>query len=157
MRNRNVPLWIKKKAHDECILPVLTYGSETWSISATKLQKLVTTQRKMERIMLGLTLRDRKKATWIRQKTGVTDIIQHIRSQKHRWAGHICRMRDNRWTIRVTEWYPRPKKRPRGRPKRRWNDDLCQALGTNWSQMARDRLRWKQSREGFLSMERDTP
>ena len=32
-------------------------------------------QRKMERIMLGITLRDHKRNTWIRHETGVNNIM----------------------------------------------------------------------------------
>ena len=65
MQNKRIPLRLKTKVHNECILPVITYGSETWSLSKTQLQKLVTTQCKMEGIMMGLTLCDRKSASWI--------------------------------------------------------------------------------------------
>ena len=58
---------LKRKAFNECILPVMTYGCETWSLSNTQLEKLVTTQRKMERIMIGVTLKDRKSTEWIRK------------------------------------------------------------------------------------------
>ena len=69
--------------------PVMTYGCETWSLSNTQLEKLVTTQRKMERIMIGVTLKDRKSTEWIRKQSGLTDIIRSIRESKHRWAGHV--------------------------------------------------------------------
>ena len=39
--------------------------------------------KEMERIMLGITLRDQRHNIWIRQQTGVTDIIDHIRQSKH--------------------------------------------------------------------------
>ena len=42
-------------------------------------------QRKMERIMLGITLKDRIRNTQICHLTGVTDIIHAIKSSKHRW------------------------------------------------------------------------
>ena len=113
----------------ECILPVLTYNCETWSLSNTLLEKLATAQRKMERIVAGVTLKDRKSTKWIRKQSGVTDIIRSIRESKHRWAGHVARRCDNRWTIRVTEWIPRGQKRPRGRPRTRWCDDLIQYVG----------------------------
>ena len=48
------------EVHNEYILPVIMYGSETWSISKTQLQKMITTQCKMEQIMMGLTLCNRK-------------------------------------------------------------------------------------------------
>ena len=69
------------------------------------MDKLVIAKSKMERIMLGIILRDRKRNTWIRQETG--DIINAIRKVKHRWAGHIAWLSDNRWTIRATEWTQR--------------------------------------------------
>ena len=61
MQNKSIPLRMKMKVHNECILPVITYGSKTWSLSKTQLQKMVTTQHKMEQITMGLTLHDRKK------------------------------------------------------------------------------------------------
>ena len=60
MRDKNVLMRLKRKAFNECILPVMTYGCETWSLSNTQLEKLVTTQSKMDRIMIGVTLKDRK-------------------------------------------------------------------------------------------------
>ena len=98
MRDKNVPIRLKSKACNDCILPVMTYGCETWSLSNTQLEKLVTTQRKMERIMIGVVLKDRKNAGWIQKQSGVTDIISNIRESKHRWAGYVAR-RSNRWTF----------------------------------------------------------
>ena len=48
MQNKRIPLRLQTKVHNELILPVITYGSETWSLSKTQLQKMVTTQCKME-------------------------------------------------------------------------------------------------------------
>ena len=56
-----------------------------------------------------------------------------------RWAGHIARMKDNRWTKRCTEWQPRRGKRSRGRPSRRWQDDITRKEGTTWNRKAADR------------------
>ena len=119
MRDKNVPMRLKRKAFSECILPVMTYGCETWYLSNTQLEKLNITQRKIERIMMGVTLKDRKSREWIRRKSGVADIIRSMRESKHRWAVHVARIRDNRWTIRVTECMPRGNKRPPGRPRTR--------------------------------------
>lgn len=141
---------IKTKIHNEFILPVMTYGSETWALNNNMETLLAVAQRKIERIMLNITLKDRKPNTWIRQQTGIKDIIQTIKESKHRWAGHVARISDNRWTIRVTEWTPRSWKRPKGRPGKRWRDDLTQCLGPTWRTTAKDRTCWKASREGFL-------
>ena len=153
MRSKKATMKIKRKVFNEYILPVMTYGSETWALSKSMETMLAVAQRKMERIMIGITLRDRRRNTWIRQQTKVTDVIATIRRSKHRWAGHISKLKDNRWTIRTTEWTPRDWRRPRGRPKERWHDDLIRHLGPRWPQLARDRVRWRDVREGFLLRE----
>ena len=66
------------------------------------MELLSVAQRKMERIMLGIALRDYKRNTWIRHQTGVNDIIDVIKKGIHGWAG-LARFKDNRWTKRVTE------------------------------------------------------
>ena len=38
-------------------------------------------------------------------KKSVT-IIQVVKQQKWRWAGHVSRMNDNRWTKRIIDWHP---------------------------------------------------
>jgi len=81
----------------------MTYGCEKWALNNAMMEKLAVTQRKTERIMLGITLRDRKRNTWIRAETGVSDITNTIKKAKHRWAGRIARLSDNRWTIRATK------------------------------------------------------
>ena len=102
MRGRKGSRNIKRKIHDEYILPVMTYGCETWALNNAMMEKLAVAQRKMERIMPSITLRDRKRKTWTRQETSVSDTTNTIRKAKHRWAGHIARLFDNRWTIRAT-------------------------------------------------------
>ena len=68
------------------------------------------TQRKMKRIMLGITLQDRRTNTWILQQIGLIDINAAIKTSKHRLAGHVARLHDNRWTITTTEWTPQEQK-----------------------------------------------
>ena len=116
MRSRKESMKIKRKIHDEYILPVMTYGCETWALNNAM---MALWWRKMERIMLGINLRDRKRNTYICQETGVSDINNAIREAKCRWAGHIVRLSDNRWIIRATEWTPRDWTRKQGRPKTR--------------------------------------
>ncbi|KAK6749331.1 hypothetical protein RB195_001751 [Necator americanus] len=47
------------------------------------------------------------------------DPVEYVSKAKHRWAGHIMRRIDDRWTKRTLEWIPRNAKRPRGRPPTR--------------------------------------
>lgn len=48
----------------------MTYGSETWSLTNKQRERLAVAQRNMERSMLGITRKDKKRNEWIREKTG---------------------------------------------------------------------------------------
>ena len=85
----------------------MTYGSETWKLPKTMENKLRSAQRGMERSMLEISLRDRKRASWVREKTKVKDLLVAIKEKKWRWAGHVARREENRWNKRLTDWTPR--------------------------------------------------
>jgi len=141
-KNKNMPLILKRKAYDQCILPTVTYGAETWNLTKALTLKLRTMQRAHERIMLGITWQDRKTAKWIREQTKVRDIVEVINNLKWNWAGHISRRNDNRWTTRITNWTPRGHTRNRGRQKTRWRDDLDK-FQNHWHRTAQDRTSWR--------------
>lgn len=65
------------------------------------------TQRSMDRCVYGITRRDRKRNTWVRGKTGVTDIIDKVKALKWKWAGHWDQKKDNCWTSLLLNWTPR--------------------------------------------------
>ena len=79
-----------------------------------------------------MTLRDRRRPTWIREKTRVKDIIQVIKQQKWRWAGHVASMNDNRWTKIITDWHPYNDKRSGKGPDTRWRDKFKIFAGVAW-------------------------
>ena len=48
--------------------------------------------------MLDQKLQDKIPCSEIRKRTKIIDIIEYTLKQKWKWAGHIARMKDNRWT-----------------------------------------------------------
>ncbi|KAG6941071.1 hypothetical protein G0U57_007169, partial [Chelydra serpentina] len=86
------------------VLPAMLYGSETWSLTKIEEHQLSVTQRAMERTLLGISLRDHIPNETIRQQSGVRDVVVESRLSKMRWAGHVVRLSDNRWTAAVSEW-----------------------------------------------------
>ena len=38
---------------------------------------------------------------WVRERTKVIDTICNVRKMKWSWAGHISRLKDDRWTLGV--------------------------------------------------------
>jgi len=156
LQDKDIPINLKSKVFDQCILPTMTYGCQTWVITKENMRKLRTAQRAMERKMLGIKLKDKIRCTEIRKRTRVTDITKTILKSKAKWTGHIARMKDNRWTIRATEWIPRDRKRSRGRKPRRWRDDIREYFGLTWSSRAKDRQNWKRLSEGYIQQWMDT-
>jgi hypothetical protein len=72
-----------------------------------------------------------------------------IESRRIRWAGHVARMGKGRSVYRVLVGRPKGK-RPLGRPRRRWEDNIKMDLlrgieidGGNWIQLAQDRVQWR--------------
>ena len=59
-----MPLCIKRKLFDQCVLPILTNGCETWTLNSNSIQKLNTTQQSMKRQMLNITPHDKKPNSW---------------------------------------------------------------------------------------------
>ena len=150
LQDNQLPISLKKQVMDQCILPTMTYGCQTWSLNKQMTNKLRTAQRAMERKMLDLKLKDKIPCAEIRKRTKIIDIIEYTLKQKWKWASHIARLKDNRWTRRCTEWQPRRGKRSRGRPSRRWQDDITEKEGTTWIRKATDRRRWKTLMEGYI-------
>ena len=99
------------------------YGAETWTLTKQAQKKLAAAQTKVERSMLNITYKDKKTNIWVREKTKVIDNL-HCEKNEMVLAGHINRLKDDRWTSRVTTWRPCDRKRRQGRPAKRWRDDL---------------------------------
>jgi hypothetical protein len=76
------------------------------------------------------------------------DIVRVIKSRRMRWAGHVARMGEGRGVYRVLIGRSEGK-RPLGRPRRRWEDNIKLDLreigidGENWIRLAQDRVQWR--------------
>jgi hypothetical protein len=76
------------------------------------------------------------------------NIVRVIKSRRMRWTGHVARMSEERAVYRVLVWKPEGK-RPLGRPRRRWVDNIRMDLQEvvcgymDWVGLAQDRDRWR--------------
>ena len=150
-KNKEIPTCLKRQVYNQCIIPTVTYGSETWNLTKIQTMKLRSMQRAHERIMLNITWRDHKTAEWIREQTKLRDILETISKAKWTWAGHLTRRTDNRWTTKLTFWQPRGHTQNKGRPKFRWRDDLDKFC-KHWHRDASDRLRWRQMGKAYVQL-----
>jgi hypothetical protein len=73
-------------------------------------------------------------------------IVRVIKSKRMSGAGHVARMEEGRGAYRVVVGRPEGK-RPLGRPRRRWEDNIKMDLGeigidgANWIRLAQDRVK----------------
>ncbi|KAE9421581.1 hypothetical protein Angca_004765, partial [Angiostrongylus cantonensis] len=116
----------KVRAHlfDSTVLPALCYGAETWVDTSTTSRILRTTHRALKRSLLKHS-RHSQYLAGIRSSDFLNlsllrDSGEYTSTAKHRWAGHIMRRTDGRWTKRTVELTPRECKRPLGRPPTLW-------------------------------------
>ena len=122
----------------------MTYGAETWTFHTNIIQRLQVAQRKMERRMLNISYRERRRNIEVRSISQIEDILTRIKKLKWTWAGHVSRYSDDRWTKRLTEWTPYGRRRTRGCPRRRWRQELVDFFGgANWATAARCRGVWR--------------
>ncbi len=141
---------IKSEIFNSCVIPTLLYGAQTWSLSANQERKIKTTQNKMERSILSVRKMERIPMKTIKAKLWKNlDAIIAIRRSKWKWAGHIARLRDERWTYKLTFWQPY-QKRERGRQKIRWREEIDRFLRNNlFHRVALERIEWTRLREAF--------
>jgi hypothetical protein len=73
------------------------------------------------------------------------NVVRVIKSRGMRWAGHVACRGEGRGVYRILVGRPQGK-RPLGRPRRRWNDNIKMDLreigidGVNWIQLAQYRV-----------------
>jgi len=145
---------LKIKIYRNIILPVVLYGCETWSLTLGEERKL----RVFENMVLRRILGPRKEEVtgeWRRLHNeelndlySSPNIVRVIKSRIMRLAGHVARMGEERGVYRVLVAKPEGK-RPLGRPRRRWVNNIgtdLQEVGSgymDWIGLAQDRDRWR--------------
>ena len=107
----NIGASLKRHVYNSHVLPAMIYGAETCALTiqaknANIRSLLGAAHTNMERIMLNILYRVRRKIIWVREKTMVTDVVEQVRRRKWKWAGHVSRIRGSRWIMRITTWKP---------------------------------------------------
>lgn len=137
--SKKISLHLRLKLFKMCILPVLTYACGTWTMTKRNQNSLDVTHLAMLRRILGVSRKDRIRNEVIYETTQSSPLSKYVDVRRWKWAGHIARRTDNRWTEAVTSWWPRELgKRRRGAQKKRWKDDF-KRRSKKWWRDARDR------------------
>jgi hypothetical protein len=144
---------LKIRIYRTIILPVVLYGCETWSLTLKEERRLRVIENRVLRRIFGT--RDEVTGEWRKLHNeelnglySLPKIVRVIKSRRLRWAGHVARMGEGRGVYRVLVGKPEGK-RPLGRPRRRWEDNVrmdLQDVGCgceDWIGLAQDRDTWR--------------
>ena len=148
LKERKIPKDVKACMYTTILRPVLLYGSETWILTKKLKSRIQATEMRVLRLIHGVTKRDRIRNENIRSTLSVESILTIIERNQLRWYGHVLRMPDARDTKRMYDWKPR-KKRPIGRPRKRWEDqirEITQKEESNFQKvkaLTLDRTKWR--------------
>ena len=159
LRSKHLSRSTKIQIYQTLILPIVTYGSETWELGATDCERLLVFERRVLRIIFGpLEINGEWRARYndelynlYKQWTIVQKInVQRLRGS-HIILGHVYRMEEEA-SARKCLFSNTCGSRDRGRRKTRWmdvvTDDLTKLrVKSTWKRKAADRDEWRR----FLS------
>jgi hypothetical protein len=108
---------------------VVLYGCETWYLTLREEERLGVFENRVLRRIFGLK-RDEVTGEWRKLHNeelhglySLPSIIKIIKARRMRWARHVARMREKRNVYRLLVGKPEGR-RPLGRPRRRWLDNI---------------------------------
>lgn len=78
MINGSLPISLKGKVYNSCILLVLAYKAEMWRLTKGVHLKWRMVQQAIKMKIIGVMLRDKKKAEWVREQMYVNGITQKV-------------------------------------------------------------------------------
>jgi hypothetical protein len=141
---------IKIKIYKTVILPVVLHGCETWSLTLKEEHRLRVFENRVLRRIFGPKREEDR--SWRKLHNdefhslfSSPNIVRVIKSRRMKWAGHVAHMGEGRGAYRILVGRPK-RKRPLGRPRCRWEDNIKLDLtetgidGANWIWLAWDRV-----------------
>jgi len=143
----------KVSVYNTVYVPTLTYGHESWTMTKRMHSRIQASEMRFLRKIAGKRRIDKIRNEEIRKQVGVSELRNKLESSQLRWYGHVVRMSDNRLPKQIlNSGTENMGKRPRGRPKLRWHDqirEMCVSkLGINKEEIqtiAQDRDIWKRT------------
>jgi hypothetical protein len=132
------------------VRPVLTYASETWTLSTTDERLLSVFKIWILRCIFGAV---QENGVWRKRYNhelyelfNEDDNVKYIKINRLGWAGHVIYIDNNRTAKKVFNTKPIGIRKI-GRPKLRWEDDVIQDIKTlgvkNWRDVAMEKESWQ--------------
>ena len=145
---RKIQTRTKVRVLNSVILPTLLYGLESSVLLEPSVRRLESFVVRCLRIILGISVRQKKRHTTIRKMAKQQRISSILTQRRLRFLGHLSRMSEDRLPKQLLVSAPAGGKRTAGGQKRRWSDlvsnDLKQCnLSKSWREQSQERDSWR--------------
>ena len=147
-RDNNISLGSKVKLMRSLVISIFLYACESWTLTAELEKRMHAFEMRCYRRLLNISYKDHVTNEEVRKKIQAAigeydELLTLVKKQKLRWFGHVSRSSDLAKTILQDTVKG---KRKRGRPKKRWEDNIKEWTGMDFASSTRaaeNRSRWK--------------
>ena len=98
---RGISLQTKLKVYRAVVLPSLLYACETWTVYSRHARQLNSFHMRCLRKLLLIKWQDKVPDTEVLQRADMESVHAMLKRAQLRWAGHVCRMDDERLPKRL--------------------------------------------------------
>ena len=146
--SRDLTVSTKIAVYNQCLMPLLLYGSESWTVYQHEVRELRTLQQRHLRLILKIRWDDYISNEDVLRRANVDDIETKLVRSRLRWLGHLCRMDDDRVPKQLLFSELEHGSRLFGRPKLRFKDILKKDLKIGsvfeaWCYYVHNRKEWR--------------
>ena len=147
-RDKKISLRSKIQLMRSLAISVLLYACKTWTLNADLQRRILATEMRCYRKILGIHYTDHVTNEEVRNKVQQAigphdDLLTVVKKRKMRWYGHVSRSTGLAKTI--LQGTVKGSRR-RGRQRKRWEDNIQEWTGLNLATSQRaveDRDRWR--------------
>ena len=145
--NRDLTISTKISVYKQCLLPILLYGSETWTLYSYEIRQPRTFQQRHLRSIMKIKWDNYVSNEKVLSRAYIDDIEILLAKSRLRWLGHVGRMEDVRAAKMILFRELEHGLRSVGRPKLRFKDNCKQLLKRinllDWNVVAKNRSLWR--------------
>ena len=144
---RSISIRTKVRVYRSMVVPVVTYGCEAWTLKAEEERRLQAFENKCYRRILKIPYTEHRTTEYVWKRIDDicgphSRILSCVRERKLNWYGHLCRHTSLAKTVQQGTV---PGGRSRGRPRKRWSDNIKEWTGRTVGET----LRLVEDREGW--------
>jgi Reverse transcriptase (RNA-dependent DNA polymerase) len=134
-KDKHVSIDTKKRLVRALIIPTVTYGSETWTMTKKMRKKINACEMWIWRKMQRISWTEKRTNDWVRVAIGIENeetLQQTVLRTKLRFFGHVMRSDGLEKEMMLACGEGR---RKQGRPRKKWMDEIHEATGMKLSEL----------------------